>query len=161
MSATVTLMFTDVVGSTQLLDDLGDEQFNELRRVHFRLLRDAIVEYRGQEVKNLGDGLMAVFPSVVDACRCAIQMQGDVADGRLEVVGIYGEPGMGKTRLVAEAAKAASAGGAIVVHGRCDEEGMVAFMPLLDVLRQLARAMPADLLADLASPSAELAGAVP
>src|SRR5437879_6190044 len=94
MSATVTLMFTDVVGSTQLLDDLGDEQFNELRRVHFRLLRDAIVEYRGQEVKNLGDGLMAVFPSVVDACRCAIQMQGDVADGRLAIrIGLHvGEP---------------------------------------------------------------------
>jgi tetratricopeptide (TPR) repeat protein len=77
------------------------------------------------------------------------------------VGGTAGEPGMGKTRLVAEVAKVAFAEGATVVHGRCDEEGIVAFLPLLDILRQLARAMPAELLADLASRSVELASVVP
>src|SRR5207244_3815502 len=46
-----------------------------LRRTHFRLLRDAVVGQGGQEVKNLGDGLMIVFSSAVDAVGCAVAMQ--------------------------------------------------------------------------------------
>jgi class 3 adenylate cyclase/tetratricopeptide (TPR) repeat protein len=72
---TVTMLFTDLVGSTELLDQLGDERAEELRRTHFRLLRDAVAAQGGKEVKNLGDGLMVVFPSAVDAVRCAVKMQ--------------------------------------------------------------------------------------
>ena len=72
---TVTLLFTDVVGSTEVLGRLGDDAYEELRRVHFRLLRDAVAARGGHEVKTMGDGLMAVFPSALDAIACAISMQ--------------------------------------------------------------------------------------
>jgi len=73
--ATVTLLFTDLVGSTALLDQLGDDAAEQVRRTHFRLLRDAVAAHGGAEVKNLGDGLMVVFASAVDAVGCAVTMQ--------------------------------------------------------------------------------------
>ncbi|MBA3431261.1 MAG: adenylate/guanylate cyclase domain-containing protein, partial [Actinobacteria bacterium] len=74
-SGTVTLLFTDIVASSLLLQDLGDDRAHRLRRAHFRLLRDALSRHNGREVKSLGDGLMAVFHSAVDAVGCAIEMQ--------------------------------------------------------------------------------------
>src|SRR6266508_3559168 len=71
----VTLLFTDLVGSSELLDRLGEEAADELRRAHFALLRDAVGSHGGSEVKNLGDGLMAVFGSAVDAVACAVAIQ--------------------------------------------------------------------------------------
>jgi class 3 adenylate cyclase/tetratricopeptide (TPR) repeat protein len=97
----VTLLFTDLVGSTAQLERLGDDAAEQLRRTHFRLLRDAVAMHGGQEVKNLGDGLMVVFPSAVDAVGCAVAMQQAVhrhnerqAEHRLAVrVGLHvGEP---------------------------------------------------------------------
>jgi class 3 adenylate cyclase len=72
---TVTLLFTDLVGSTELLEALGDDEADHLRRVHFRLLRESLAAYGGHEVKNLGDGLMVVFTSAADAVGCSIRMQ--------------------------------------------------------------------------------------
>ncbi len=72
---TVTLLFTDLVGSTELLDELGDEQADELHRSHFRLLRDAVAASGGREVKSLGDGLMVVFSSATSALACSVAMQ--------------------------------------------------------------------------------------
>jgi class 3 adenylate cyclase/tetratricopeptide (TPR) repeat protein len=74
-SATVTLLFTDLVSSTELFERLGDDGAQELRRTHFRLLRDVLAQHGGQEVKNLGDGLMVVFESALDAVTCALAMQ--------------------------------------------------------------------------------------
>ena len=76
---TVTMLFTDLVGSTEMLDRLGDDLAEQLRRAHFRLLRGAVASRGGQEVKNLGDGLMVIFPSAVDAIACAVGMQQAVA----------------------------------------------------------------------------------
>ena len=53
-SGTVTLLFTDLVGSTELLDELGDEEAERRRRIHFAILRDVALSHAGQEVKNLG-----------------------------------------------------------------------------------------------------------
>ncbi len=71
----VTLLFTDLVGSTELYDRLGDETAESLRRTHFGLLREAVAHTGGREVKNVGDGLMVVFHSAVDAVACAVEMQ--------------------------------------------------------------------------------------
>jgi class 3 adenylate cyclase len=71
----VSVLSTDLVGSTQLLDRLGDDAAERVRRAHFRLLRDAVRTRKGHEVKNLGDGLMVVFPSALDALDCAIAIQ--------------------------------------------------------------------------------------
>jgi class 3 adenylate cyclase/tetratricopeptide (TPR) repeat protein len=71
----VTILFTDLVGSTQLADRHGDQAAEQVRRAHFGLLRDALAEHAGQEVKSVGDGQMAVFPSAVDAVACATDFQ--------------------------------------------------------------------------------------
>ena len=72
---TATVLFTDLVGSTELLSRLGEEPFDDLRRVHFASLRDAIGQTRGQQVKTLGDGVLAVFDSAAHAVECAVAMQ--------------------------------------------------------------------------------------
>ena len=71
----VTLLFTDLVGSSAMLDSLGENAGEDLRRVHFRLLRRSVADAGGEEVKNLGDGLMVAFASAVGALDCAIAMQ--------------------------------------------------------------------------------------
>ena len=86
-SALVTLLFTDLVGSTELLTDLGDDAAEEVRRAHFALLRQAVSETGGREVKSLGDGLMVVFPSGVDALRCAVTMQRRIQEHNEERAG--------------------------------------------------------------------------
>ena len=74
----VTVLFTDLVGSTQLASSLTPEAGDELRRSHFRILRKAIAAYGGTEVKNLGDGLMIVFATASAALSCAVSMQQSV-----------------------------------------------------------------------------------
>src|ERR687891_179296 len=71
----VAILFTDLVGSTEVLDRLGDDAAEELRRTHFSLLREILAETGGTEVKTLGDGLMASFASPVQAVACAVGMQ--------------------------------------------------------------------------------------
>jgi len=71
-SRIVTLFFTDLVSSTELLDRLGDDAYEVLRRAHFRVLRAVLAERGGHEVKNLGDGLMVVFDSSVVALDAAV-----------------------------------------------------------------------------------------
>jgi class 3 adenylate cyclase/tetratricopeptide (TPR) repeat protein len=71
----VTVLFTDLVQSTDALSRLGEAQAEALRQTHFALLRDAIRHASGTEVKNLGDGLMVVFNSASDAVSCAVAMQ--------------------------------------------------------------------------------------
>lgn len=92
----LTVLFTDLVGSTALLSKLGDDAADDVRRSHFTVLREVIADHRGREVKSLGDGLMVAFTSARDAVACAAAMQravGEQAD-RLELrVGIdAGEP---------------------------------------------------------------------
>ena len=74
-SGTATVLFTDLVGSTDLMAQVGEAAFDELRGSHFAALRGAIESAGGEEIKNTGDGLMAVFASVVDAIHCAVAMQ--------------------------------------------------------------------------------------
>ncbi|MFY9615692.1 MAG: AAA family ATPase [Candidatus Dormiibacterota bacterium] len=72
---TVSLLFTDLVGSTALMNQIGDEPAEELRRAHYRLLRQAVTANQGHEAKNLGDGLMVVFDSATSAVACAVAIQ--------------------------------------------------------------------------------------
>jgi class 3 adenylate cyclase/tetratricopeptide (TPR) repeat protein len=74
-SGTVTVLFTDLVGSTDLLSHLGETTFDDLRRAHFAALREAIERSGGEEVKTLGDGVLAIFGSAADAVTCAVAMQ--------------------------------------------------------------------------------------
>ena len=72
---TVTILFTDMVGSTALSTALDPEMADELRQTHFGLLRTAVSAAGGSEVKHMGNGLMVAFSSVSRALACAVAMQ--------------------------------------------------------------------------------------
>ncbi len=71
----VAVLFTDVVGSTELAHRLSPDAGDEVRRGHFAILRGSLADAGGTEVKNLGDGIMAVFSSASAALACAVAMQ--------------------------------------------------------------------------------------
>jgi class 3 adenylate cyclase len=70
-----TVLFTDVVNSTSLTQLLGDEAALAILGVHDAIVRDALADLGGREIKHTGDGIMASFVSVAAAVRCAIQIQ--------------------------------------------------------------------------------------
>ena len=72
---TVTVLFTDLVGSTGMASRIGPVAADEVRQEHFGILREAIAEADGEEIKNLGDGLMVAFGSASGALDCAAGMQ--------------------------------------------------------------------------------------
>src|SRR5215207_766987 len=74
-AALITILFTDIVGSTTLYDSLGDDEADARRTEHFAALREAIARHGGREVKSVGDGLMVAFGSAVSAVCCATDMQ--------------------------------------------------------------------------------------
>lgn len=292
--STATILFTDLVGSTALRAELGEDAADELRRSHDRLLGDAITGQGGRIVKGGGDGLVATFTSASDGLAAAVAGQqaidrhnrqprrparlsvrmglsaGDVtfedddvfgmpvveaarleaaADGGqilcaeivrilargrgadtiepigflelkglpeplaacqvgwtaaragqepalpeqlaveaarpfvgrvdeiaaidaaldelatgsgLQVIWLSGEPGIGKTRLAAEAARRASHRGHPVLFGRCNEDLAVPYQPIVEALATLADRLADDELATMAGPhGAHLARLVP
>ena len=71
----VTVLFTDMVDSTAFASTVAPNVADELRRGHFAILRQAVAEASGTEVKHLGDGLMVVFGAPSGALSCAVAMQ--------------------------------------------------------------------------------------
>ena len=74
-SSLVTILFTDVEGSTALTQRLGDAKAQEVVRTHNRIVRDALKAHSGSEIKHTGDGIMASFASASRALKCAIEIQ--------------------------------------------------------------------------------------
>jgi class 3 adenylate cyclase len=68
-------MFTDIVGSTVLLSEMGDERWAEVLRWHDSMLRRMFIQYAGREVKQVGDGFFAVFEDAYDSLVCALEIQ--------------------------------------------------------------------------------------
>jgi class 3 adenylate cyclase len=79
-----TILFTDIVGSTALTRKLGDEATMELLAVHDKIVRDALADLGGREVKHLGDGIMASFVSAASAVKCASRVQREIAKHNAE-----------------------------------------------------------------------------
>ena len=75
----VTILFTDIEGSTALTQRLGDAPAQEVLRTHNRIVREALSAQGGQEVKHTGDGMMISFRSATQAVECAIDIQRRVA----------------------------------------------------------------------------------
>jgi class 3 adenylate cyclase len=94
----VTLLFTDVVGSTALAARLGNTRWRELLSRHFEAARGELERYRGREVDTTGDGLLATFAAPAPALHCALailaaaraeglQIRAGVHVGEVETVG--------------------------------------------------------------------------
>ena len=70
-----TVLFTDLVGHTQMMSRLGDERGRAVLREHETITRNVLKTYGGTEVKTMGDGFMASFGSVTKAVECAVALQ--------------------------------------------------------------------------------------
>jgi len=74
-NAPVTILFTDMAGSTALTQRVGDDVAQDVVRSHDRIVRGALTAHGGNEVKHTGDGLMVSFTSATRAVECAIAIQ--------------------------------------------------------------------------------------
>ncbi|MCZ6577314.1 MAG: DUF5939 domain-containing protein [Gammaproteobacteria bacterium] len=75
----ITLMFTDLKGSTALYERIGDPQAYSLVREHYAIIGKAVREHNGAVVKTIGDAIMGAFADPADALRCAIRLHNDFA----------------------------------------------------------------------------------
>jgi class 3 adenylate cyclase len=73
------VMFTDIVGSTEMAQRLGDHVAFELISTHDAIVRAAVAEHSGRVIKHTGDGIMAVFISPVQTVKAACLIQGAVS----------------------------------------------------------------------------------
>jgi class 3 adenylate cyclase len=69
-----TVMFTDIVDSTNRAAELGDRQWRALVERHDEIVRTQLARFRGREVKSLGDGFLAMFDGPARAVRCATEI---------------------------------------------------------------------------------------
>ncbi|MEX1126125.1 MAG: adenylate/guanylate cyclase domain-containing protein [Acidimicrobiia bacterium] len=81
---TKTLMFTDIVTSTDLVGLIGDKDWEELLRWHDKELRSVFASHRGEEVSHTGDGFFVAFEHTADAVDAAVSIQRRLADHRHE-----------------------------------------------------------------------------
>jgi DNA-binding SARP family transcriptional activator len=84
---TVTIVFTDIEGSTETAERLGDRRWFELLTEHDRLLRRHAAAHSGYEVKSQGDGLMLAFPSARGAIDFSVAVQRAIHERNAEVAG--------------------------------------------------------------------------
>lgn len=96
-----TIVFTDLEGSTPLLQAVGESAFMVLLTEHDLIIRRALVTWHGREIKHTGDGFMASFEDVADALACSIAVQdgfdaraaaGGAPDLRVRIGIAAGEP---------------------------------------------------------------------
>jgi class 3 adenylate cyclase len=73
-----TVLFTDIVASTQRAAEIGDERWQAILDEHDRLLRAEISRFRGTEIKTTGDGFLAAFDGPARAVQCAVAATGSV-----------------------------------------------------------------------------------
>jgi class 3 adenylate cyclase len=94
-SGLVTILFTDIEGSTAMTQQLGDDRAQDRVREHNTAVRDALKAHAGKEIKHTGDGIMASFASARGAVDCAIAIQRALATGdsvRIRIGLNAGEP---------------------------------------------------------------------
>ena len=128
-SGTVTLVFTDVEGSTALLDELGAEAFREAMADHRRTVREAFAAQSGYEVDEAGDGLFFTFASASGAVSAVGQAMASLDGGPVQIrVGVHtGEPLLDPPKYIGadvhKAARIMSAahGGQVLLSGATRE----------------------------------------
>jgi predicted ATPase/class 3 adenylate cyclase len=84
-SGTVTFLFTDIEGSTRLLDELGAEGYAQALAEHRRRLREAFAQHGGVEVDTQGDAFFVAFPTAPEGLAAAAEAQASLAAGPIQV----------------------------------------------------------------------------
>src|SRR6185312_8674058 len=83
--ALATVLFTDIVASTERAGELGDRRWRDLLERHDAVVRRQLGLYRGREVKTMGDGFLATFDGPTRAIRCACAIRDELARIGIEV----------------------------------------------------------------------------
>jgi len=135
-----TVLFTDLVGHTEMMSRLGDDRGRDVLREHERISREVLKANGGTEVKTMGDGFMASFGSVTKAVECAVALQRAFAEREGEPLSVRvglnaGEPIeedgdlFGATVILASRIAAKAEGGEILVadtvRGLCSGKGFL------------------------------------
>jgi class 3 adenylate cyclase len=169
----VTLMFTDLRGSTALYSRIGDGRAYQLVREHFSYMAEAVRAHDGGIVKTIGDAVMAAFSNPADAMRAALAVQRNVAqfnraqqlaaeDGVVIKLGLHGGPCIvvtlndrldyfGSTANLAARLQGESKGGDIVVS-----QALAADPAVAPLLRGVASAAETATVKGFATPVAFL-----
>jgi class 3 adenylate cyclase len=119
----VTVIFTDIEGSTALVESLGEAQARELFREHDRIVREVVAAHSGVEVEHVGDAFMLAFSSARRAVLCAAEIQRALEEGDVRVrigantgeVIAEGDRYFGRTVFLASRVAGQAAGGEILV----------------------------------------------
>ncbi|HYU56790.1 MAG TPA: adenylate/guanylate cyclase domain-containing protein, partial [Actinomycetota bacterium] len=93
-----TVLFTDIVGSTELAAEMGDQRWRELLDTHHARVRTELEQFNGREVKTMGDGFLATFDSPARAVLCAraiaesmtaigVRIRAGIHTGETEIMG--------------------------------------------------------------------------
>jgi len=83
--ALATILFTDIVGSTETAARLGDSGWRALLERHDATVRRELAVHRGREVKTMGDGFLATFDGPARAIRCAVSIRDELRETGIEV----------------------------------------------------------------------------
>jgi class 3 adenylate cyclase len=149
--ARLTLLFTDIVESTQAIVDLGDERWREVLDRYRGAVRDELARWRGREVNTAGDAFFAAFDRPLNAVQCAVAMRDAVAELGLRVrtglhigdVEMRGEQVSGLAVHAAARVMGQAEAGEIVVSG-----DLAAVLPpsveLRDAGRRALRGVPGE-----------------
>ncbi len=97
----VTLMFTDIKGSTEMYETMGDAPAYGLVQQHFRVMTEAIAAHEGGIVKTIGDAVMAAFPVNAQAVAAALLIQREMSRLATELGGIEVKMGMHRGPAIA------------------------------------------------------------
>lgn len=150
---TVTILFSDIEASTEIVDELGDRRAGEIFAIHNDIVRGHVKAHGGFEVKAQGDGFMLAFSGASRALRCAIAIQRDLAEHAAlhpeEAVRVRmglntgealreGNDFLGRTVIVAARLADEAKGGEIAVSSvlreLCSATGEFTFSPARDVM---------------------------
>jgi class 3 adenylate cyclase len=80
-----TVLFTDIVGSTERAEREGDRRWSELLSAHHKVVRSELQHFRGQEIDTAGDGFLSTFDGPARAIRCALAIRDRVAGLGLQI----------------------------------------------------------------------------
>jgi class 3 adenylate cyclase len=124
----VAILFTDIQGSTELMEQMGQETAHTMVRTELDRQQQVVQRHEGNTVKRLGDGMMAAFAAPRSALLCAVDVQSDEGrDAKVRVrIGLHagevivdGDDYFGKTVIMAARIMARARGGEIAVSEGC------------------------------------------
>ena len=135
----LTVAFTDIEGSTEMMERMGEDRWVDVMFHHNRITRDCVDEYGGEVIKSRGDGFMITFASASAALDCAVELQRSLSRynvpgpaGPLRVrVGLHtgnifhlDDDFLGKSVVLAARITGHARGGEILVSAACREYTM-------------------------------------